>query len=375
MWLTKHYLQASLIIFLIGTFLYLFNVINLFSQTNTSSELSTKPENFLQSPAFKNDNKDLGTFLDQKPSDTPLMVGFWGDVMLARNVELLSDIEGKNYLFSQISNLFKKNNFNFINFEGTLTNNHQRTKSGIMRFDISKKILPTLAETGITHASLANNHALDYGLTNFNLTKETLVAEKISSFGHPTLIDNNSVTYLNLGKYKLAVLALHTLFTDPSAKDLENIFKVMQINSDFQIVYVHWGDEYQVIHNKAQEDFAKKLVFWGADLIIGHHPHVVQDIQLVDGIPVFYSLGNTIFDQYFSLAVEEGYSVNLSLIANKLIIKLIPFTSVDTHSQPRPMTNLESIHFLTNLAEKSDQTLQANIKQGQPIFTWLLASS
>ena len=372
---TKYYLQALLIIFLIGTVVYLFNTINLFSQTSTSLELLNKPINIFQAVKFNNDHNEFSIFLNKEPLNPSATVGFWGDVMLARNVELLSDIKGKNYSFLQISSLFKKNNFNFINFEGTITKNHQRTKSGIMRFDISKGIIPTLAETGITHVSLANNHALDYGLTNFNLTKETLTAEKITSFGHPTLIDNNSITYLNLGKYKLAVLALHTLFTDPSAKDLENIFKVMQINSDFQIVYVHWGDEYQVIHNKAQEDFAKKLVFWGADLIIGHHPHVVQDIQLVDGIPVFYSLGNTIFDQYFSLAVEEGYSVNLSLIANKLIIKLIPFTSVDTHSQPRPMTNLESIHFLTNLAEKSDQTLQANIKQGQPIFTWLLASS
>jgi len=120
---------------------------------------------------------------------------------------------------------------------------------------------------------------------------------------------------------------------------------------------------------------AQKLIVLGADAIIGHHPHVVEDIGLIDGVPVFYSLGNTIFDQYFSLAVQSGYSVNFFIRQQNLEFTLFPFTSIDNHSQPRPMKKGEQDLFLEELASKSNLSLRENIKQAKLIFPFELASS
>ena len=208
-----------------------------------------------------------------------------------------------------------------------------------------------------------------------NNTKEKLQEQNIITFGHPSKIDSSSIIYLDLGRYRLSVMALHTLYVIPNDEDLENIFRIMRATSDLQIVYVHWGIEYDPSHSQSQSALATKLISLGADTIIGHHPHVVQDIELIDGVPVFYSLGNTVFDQYFSATVQEGYGIELLVSENDLEFTLLPITSIDKHSQPRSMLASEQVNFFNSLATKSDPLLQDNIKQGKLIFPFKLASS
>ncbi|OGG89072.1 hypothetical protein A2592_02230 [Candidatus Kaiserbacteria bacterium RIFOXYD1_FULL_42_15] len=304
-----------------------------------------------------------------------IAIGFWGDVMLARNVELLSDIHGTNYSFTKITNQFLANNYNIINFEGTISNKHSRTLSNTMSFSVTDKLVPELASVNITHASLANNHALDFGPIALKNTTQKLLASNIIAFGNPNEINNDSVVYIDLGSYRLSVLALHTLYSTPLDEDLIKIFKKLNETSDIQFVYIHWGEEYKSAHTEKQFALAQKLIVLGADAIIGHHPHVVEDIGLIDGVPVFYSLGNTIFDQYFSLAVQSGYSVNFFIRQQNLEFTLFPFTSIDNHSQPRPMKKGEQDRFLEELASKSNLSLRENIKQAKLIFPFELASS
>jgi len=217
-----------------------------------------------------------------------IAIGFWGDVMLARNVELLSDIHGTNYSFTKITNQFLANNYNIINFEGTISNKHSRTLSNTMSFSVTDKLVPELASVNITHASLANNHALDFGPIALKNTTQKLLASNIIAFGNPNEINNDSVVYIDLGSYRLSVLALHTLYSTPLDEDLIKIFKKLNETSDIQFVYIHWGEEYKSAHTEKQFALAQKLIVLGADAIIGHHPHVVEDIGLIDGVPVFY---------------------------------------------------------------------------------------
>ena len=140
-------------------------------------------------------------------------------------------------------------------------------------------------------------------------------------------------------------------------------------------MYVHWGDEYVLSHNRRQKEAAQRFVEAGADIVVGHHPHVVQDIQLIDGVPVFYSLGNYIFDQYDSVATQEGLLLHLELQENALAISLVPVSSVGTLSQPGFMSSADHGQFLIDLARRSDKNLQKQIRNGLIVLDEQVASS
>ena len=137
---------------------------------------------------------------------------------------------------------------------------------------------------------------------------------------------------------------------------------------------IHWGTEYKETHSSTQELLAKVLVDAGADLIVGHHPHVVEDVQIVDGVVVFYSLGNYIFDQYFDDDVQTGLVLSLSLTGTPEV-SLLPVTSLGRLSQPSFMSPAKQQEFLSALARKSDKNLAASIKKGVIPLPAMVASS
>ena len=112
----------------------------------------------------------------------------------------------------------------------------------------------------------------------------------------------------------------------------------------------------------AQQKLAHQIIEAGADLIIGHHPHVVQNIEKYQGKLIFYSLGNFIFDQYFSLETQQGLAVGLEVHPDKLIFRLFPLQiNLD---QPVLMKQSQNSEFLIKLAERSDRKLVDAIKSG-----------
>ena len=154
-----------------------------------------------------------------------------------------------------------------------------------------------------------------------------------------------------------------------------DFMEVVSKKSDMQIVYIHWGDEYEPVHNLEQEQLAKRLIDLGADAIIGHHPHVIQDIGLYKGAPIFYSLGNFIFDQYFSDEVQVGLAVELKIVNNSISYHLIPFDSTNTPGSPRVMSVDKKIQLFQTLAEKSSPEISQSIAEnGTIIVTGTLAS-
>src|SRR5690606_29076429 len=95
--------------------------------------------------------------------------------------------------------------------------------------------------------------------------------------------------------------------------------------------------EYELVHDELQETLAKALVDAGADAVMGHHPHVVQDVAFYDGVPIFYSLGNFIFDQYWNEHVQTGLGVEMRIEAGQIAYQLIPFTTARSRNQPMVM--------------------------------------
>jgi poly-gamma-glutamate synthesis protein (capsule biosynthesis protein) len=126
---------------------------------------------------------------------------------------------------------------------------------------------------------------------------------------------------------------------------------------------MHWGIEYKIVNSPAQQQLAHLIIDNGADLIIGHHPHVVQNIEEYKGKLIFYSLGNFIFDQYFKEEVQQGLAVGWEIYPQKYVFNLFPLQS--KLSQPDLMSDQEKMEFLAQLAKNSSLSLEAQIKSGK----------
>lgn len=259
---------------------------------------------------------------------------FVGDVMLGRNVEILMEENGPTYPFRGSALALGDADVTVANLEGPVPEVHVPTRIFRFVFSMSESVLPVLRSSGIDVLSLANNHAFDHGIEGFAYTKEACAKAQIICVGNPSGIDETSTTVVTVGTTKVGILFLHTLVGYPTKEEIDAVMQKLSAESEMQIVYVHWGDEYVLTHAPQQETFAHLLIDSGVDAVIGHHPHVVADVALYNNKPIFYSLGNFIFDQYFSEDVMTHLGVKISLGEDTVTYTLVPFSSSSTRSSP-----------------------------------------
>jgi len=144
---------------------------------------------------------------------------------------------------------------------------------------------------------------------------------------------------------------------------LKNVKRIKRENPNIYIIVTpHWGTEYTPLPNKFQRNTAHAFIDAGVDAIIGHHPHVVQAVEEYKGKPIFYSLGNFVFDMYFSKEVQQELAVGVEYHPDKVIFYLIPIQS--QKSQLSFMKNRENNDFLNWLASISSPSLQDSIEEG-----------
>lgn len=280
-----------------------------------------------------------------------------GDVMLGRHVETLIRKNKKNYPFSYVTNLFNSVDMTIANFEASVPVKHTQTPDGEFNLYVSKENMEILKEVGIGRVSLANNHSFDSGSDGFKNTVTTCHTLELVCPGNPTELTDSSLDFFMLGDTHVAVMYLYEPTVDINDPWLEILIKRAKEQSEVQIIFIHWGEEYKEVHNDNQAALAHYFIDKGFDLVVGHHPHVVQDIEIYKTKPIFYSLGNFIFDQYFSEEVQEGLGIKMNVGKNDIEYTLIPFTSIDTPSQPRPMTLFERSSFFSNLSTHSDSKI------------------
>jgi len=301
---------------------------------------------------------------------------FVGDVLLARNIEYLMNQHGSDYPYKGVSfDRFSNRPAVVGNFEASIPDVHIPTPAKMIRFSVAELFVPSIAVSGFTHMSLANNHAYDFSEAGYQHTSQTLEQNQLQVFGHPKRVDAHSVEFVELENKVIALIGIHTLDQLPTYSALKEVFNYATPRSDMQIVYVHWGTEYISVHSRRQREAAERFVDAGADVVVGHHPHVVQDIELIRGVPVFYSLGNYIFDQYDSVDTQTGLMLQMEFSSSQPRISLLPVTSVASLSQPRPMEKGAHAAFLSALAKRSDKVLQETIKNGYVLLNPQVASS
>lgn len=229
-----------------------------------------------------------------------------GDVMLGRSVMSVS-LKSKNdpnYPFEKVGETLKSADLTFINLENPIIEDCPFTNSGFT-FCTDPKMISGLKFAGIDVATLANNHTQNYGEEGLKKTSNFLEENDIKVVGMDNLVIQTKK------ETKFGFLGFDFTLKNIKQSDLD-LVKDSKGKVDVLIVSVHWGEEYQARANKVQREIAKKLVEAGADIVVGHHPHWVQDEEEINGKPVYYSLGNLVFDQMWSEETKKGMIVRLT---------------------------------------------------------------
>ena len=287
-----------------------------------------------------------------------------GDIMLDRGVEDLIKQNSIYYPFQKISHFLRGIDIVFGNLEGPIVKNPPELLDNSLKFAFNLDVMKAISWCNFNLFSLANNHILDMGKEGLEETKEWLKKYGINFVGDllSGSSDNLNSSFL---RDNITFLAFNQIFPFVIREE-EIIKKVKTVKSlnpnNFLIVSLHWGEEYKLINSPVQQKLAHRLIEAGADLIIGHHPHVVQNIEKYQGKLIFYSLGNFIFDQYFSSDTQQGLAVGLEIYPENLVYRLFPLQI--NLSQPVLMEQNKASEFLIQLAKRSDDKLVDEIKDG-----------
>ena len=291
---------------------------------------------------------------------------FFGDIMLDRDVAKVMGGSGLDYILaknSPSSSIFIDADLTIGNLEGPFALTRiQTSKSIAFRFD--PKYAAQLKSYGFDAFSLANNHSYDMGRQNVAFTRETLQKNGLGYFGDEYK-QGVEFTYI-VGEdgglpFKIAFIGLNATEGEMDMKKVQAAVEDAKSKAKFVIVNIHWGEEYKRNSNVKQQTIAHQLVDWGVDAIIGHHPHVVQEIEVYKDKYIFYSLGNFIFDQYFSKDTQEGMSVGLVLHDDDSVtMHIIPFFS--KLSQVQVMSGLQKDEFF--------KWMEKNSRMGSPSFVF-----
>lgn len=271
-------------------------------------------------------------------------LGFVGDIMLDRSVEksvLKNGLGDYYYIFKNISSSTLKHfDWLFGNLEGPVSNKGKKICGSIYSFQMDPQVTKVLTDNGFKMVSLANNHMFDYCNVSFVDTLVNLTKGGLDFVGGGnTESEAYSAKYVQVGSTSLGVLA-YTEFGEKYLKAVGNNpglavynknimcqkLKEIKDTSDLAIVSFHFGTEYDKEPNVYQKTLTHQAVDCGADIVVGHHPHVTQPLEYYLGKPIVYSLGNFVFDQSFSSETMTGNILSVTL-ENKNIkeVELLPF--------------------------------------------------
>lgn len=276
-----------------------------------------------------------------------------GDISLSRGVALAIDQSKDPSLpFKSMEALLKSTDFNIGNLETPFSSSDRYTASETLVFNAPKKNIDGLVNYNFQFLSLANNHALDQGLDGIKTTRDWLfkhnifftgTGENLEEAWTPAVIEKNGVrtgfvsaSYASIndgGKTTNSYVA--------RIEDTERLKKALEdltYFADFKVVLMHAGTEYTTTPTKAQKDFAHAAIDAGADIVIGHHPHWVQDKEVYCPVnknsrtvpasevlqltaeetdqgckAIYYSLGNFVFDQQWSEQTKKGLALKITL--------------------------------------------------------------
>jgi len=154
-----------------------------------------------------------------------------------------------------------------------------------------------------------------------------------------------------VGDYNIAFIGINDTNSPVDVEAVKTLIKKGRAEADKVVMNIHWGNEYYDISNDNQRQLAHEFIDTGADAIIGHHPHVVEEMEIYKNRPIFYSLGNFIFDQYFSKETQQGLGIGLVFKDKGISVYVFPLQ--ENNSQVSQMGYDEANKYLKDWAAKS----------------------
>lgn len=256
----------------------------------------------------------------QQPSQKIL---FGGDMMFDRAIRTTMEMQGTDFVLAELTSTFHSYDMVIANLEGTITSNPTVSVDTAwddpnhFMFTFNPSIAPMLRRNNFAAVSLANNHSDDFGLEGVTQTKNYLSDSGIGFFGNTGFETQpkERVFIKNDSKPSIAFVG-YNQFVDNGFKTALEDIHFATVEADLVIVMPHWGPEYKPTANNDIVNEAHQLIDAGADLIIGSHPHVVQQKEEYLGKTIYYSLGNFVFDQYFDERFQKGLLVGVEIFSD-----------------------------------------------------------
>jgi poly-gamma-glutamate synthesis protein (capsule biosynthesis protein) len=283
--------------------------------------------------AYVKDSKTQ-TFKDvvEKQSVTVVVTG---DVMLGRMVmQKYLEANDYTYPFHNVADVLKNADLTFINLENPIIDDCPYHTGGYIFCSPSESV-ESLKFAGVDVVSVANNHSKNYGEEGLKKTISLLEDSGINATG------NHNLVIKEIGDIKFGFLGLNKAQQSQPVLETREFDLIHDSDKvvDVLIVGMHWGVEYQEKALPGVRALARELISHGADVIVGHHPHWVQDNEVIDGVPVYYSLGNFVFDQMWSEETKKGMVVRLTFDGEEVVKEEFLPTYIRNIGQPEFVNN------------------------------------
>lgn len=259
---------------------------------------------------------------------------FVGDIMMDRGVRRSVERNGAgdyDYLFHRVPFL-KEADIAFANLEGPVSDQGV-DKHNLYSFRMDPKSVEALANAGFDILSVANNHMGDWGYDAFVDTIKRLASSSLVYTGGGLnqaeaeglkVIEKNGtkfgfVGFSDVGPNDLAAVGDRAGIVIASEESVARVVGAAAKQADVLIVSFHFGDEYKLQPNERQKRLARLAIDSGAKIVVGHHPHVIEPVERYKDGVIVYSLGNFVFDQYFSTETMTGGVLRVEVVDKKIV--------------------------------------------------------
>lgn len=356
----KNFLE-TIFLFILALLAVIFTAILSYQPAEIPQSYTTEIQEYLPKPK-KAINK-LFTKKIETPQQTTLIAV--GDISFSRGIDsMIKKYDDYNYPLLGVKDYLATGDIVFGNLETSITpGRHILDNEMVFRSDI--ETVQTLKDANFSIVSLANNHTPNFGeqglLDTFKYLDE--VGVEYVGAGRNS-IEANEIKYIENNDLKFAFLAYNDNDVVPPGYEagtnragtvfmridkMKTAVTKAKQNADFVIVSMHSGYEYQPKPNNSQINFAHSAVNAGADLVLGHHPHVIQTAEKYNGKWIFYSLGNFIFDQPWSEETMQTLGAKFYFTKNGIEkIEFIPF-KIENFCQPNPVDKVEGDKIIERL--------------------------
>ena len=305
---------------------------------------------------------------NQKKSDSvSLTISSAGDCTLGTDenfsytssLNAYYDLYGADYFFKHVKSIFEKDDLSIVNMEGTLTEETTRELK-TYAFKGPVEYTSILSGSSIEAANLANNHSSDYGVKSYSDTIKALEDAGVSTFGY------NRIKIFKIKGVKVGVTGIYELedHQDRATQVKENIKALKKAGAQIIIINFHWGAEKVYVPDENQKALAHLAIDEGADLVIGHHPHVLEGVEKYKGKYIAYSLGNFCFggnsnpEDTDSMIVQQTFTIKNGKLTKSSKLKIIPcsITSSSGYNDycPAPLTGSEKKRVLKKVEKYSE---------------------